>query len=66
MKKLLIDNKNVSVESEATDGQVKVLDYDIANEVFCGDVQDMYILCFEVIRLNFKGFSRKSETDLET
>ena len=59
MKKLLIDNKNVSVESEATDGQVKVLDYDIANEVFCGDVQEMYILCFEVIRLNFKGFFSK-------
>ena len=59
MKKLLIDNKNVSVESEATDGQVKVLDYDLANEVFCGDVQDMYILCFEVIRLNFKGFFSK-------
>lgn len=59
MKKLLIDNNNVSVESEATDGQVKVLDYDLANEVFCGDVQDMYILCFEVIRLNFKGFFSK-------
>ena len=66
MKKLLIDNKNISVESEATDGEVKLLSYDLANEVFCGDVQDMYILCFEVIRLNFKGFSRKSETDLET
>ena len=60
MKKLLIDNKNISVESEATDGQVKVLDYDLANEVFCGDVQDMYILCFEVIRLNFKGFFSKT------
>ena len=59
MKKLLIDNKNVSVECEATDGDVKLLTYDLANEVFCGDVQDMYILCFEVIRLNFKGFFSK-------
>ena len=59
MKKLLIDNKNISVESEATDGEVKLLSYDLANEVFCGDVQDMYILCFEVIRLNFKGFFSK-------
>ena len=25
MKKLLIDNKNISVESEATDGEVKLL-----------------------------------------
>ena len=59
MKKLLIDSKNISVESEATDGDVKLLTYDLANEVFCGDVQDMYILCFEVIRLNFKGFFSK-------
>lgn len=59
MKKLLINNKNISVECEATNGEVKLLDYDLANEVFCGDVQDMYILCFEVIRLNFKGFFKK-------
>lgn len=59
MKKLLIDNKNISVEGDATDGNVKLLTYDLANEVFCGDVQDMYILCFEVIRLNFKGFFTK-------
>lgn len=59
MKKLLIDHKNISVEGESTDGDVKLLTYDLANEVFCGDVQDMYILCFEVIRLNFKGFFTK-------
>lgn len=59
MKKLLIDHKNISVEGEATEGNVKLLTYDLANEVFCGDVQDMYILCFEVIRLNFKGFFTK-------
>lgn len=59
MKKLLIDHKNISVEGEATDGDAKLLTYDLANEVFCGDVQDMYILCFEVIRLNFKGFFTK-------
>ena len=59
MKKLLIDSKNVSCECEATDGETKLLTYDLANEVFCGEVQDMYILCFEVIRLNFKGFFKK-------
>lgn len=59
MKKLLIDSRNVSVEGEATDGNVKTLTYDLANEVFCGDVQDMYILCFEVIKLNFSGFFKK-------
>ena len=59
MKKLLIDHKNISVEAEATGGNVKIMDYDTANEVFCGDVQDMFILCFEVIRINFGGFFKK-------
>lgn len=59
MKKLLIDSQNISVAAQATNGEVKVMDLDIANEVFCGEVQDMYILCFEVIRLNFKGFFKK-------
>lgn len=59
MKKLLIEHKNISVECEATGGETKVLTYDLANEVFCGEVQDMYILCFEVIRLNYKGFFKK-------
>lgn len=60
MKKLLIVNKNISVENaEATEGQVKLLTHDLANEVFCGEVQDMYMLCFEVIKLNYKGFFKK-------
>lgn len=59
MKKLLIDHNNVSVESEVTEGNVKLLTYDLANEVFCGDVQDMFILCLEVIKLNFNGFFKK-------
>lgn len=59
MKKLLIDNQNISVEADATDGRLVIMDYDIANEVFCGDVQDMYILCWEVVKINFGGFFKK-------
>lgn len=60
MKQLLINHQNISVCSEeATDGEVKKLTLDLANEVFCGEVQDMYILCFEVIRINFNGFFKK-------
>ena len=59
MKKLLVDHKNVSVEGEATGGDVKQLTLDLANEVFCGEIQDMYILCWEVIKLNFGGFFKK-------
>ena len=62
MKKLLCDNKNISVECAATEGKVKVMDYDIANEVFCGDVQDMYILCWEVIKINYAGFFKNLGT----
>ena len=59
MKKLLVDHQNISVEAEATEGRVTIMNYDIANEVFCGDVQDMYILCWEVIKINFQGFFKK-------
>lgn len=62
MKRLLIDHKNVSVEGEITEGRVRLLTPDLANEVFCEDVQDMFILCFEVIKLNFKGFFKKIST----
>ncbi len=62
MKKLLINQKNVSVSGEATNGEVKELSLDIANEVFCGEVQDMYLLCFYVIKLNFGGFFKKLGT----
>ena len=59
MKKLLIDHMNVSVACEATNGETKVMDYDLANEVFCMEIEDMYTLCFEVVRLNFGGFFKK-------
>lgn len=56
LKKLLTKHKNISVETE--DG-VKLLDDDLANEVFCGSTQDMFILAVEVINVNFKGFFSK-------
>lgn len=59
MKKLLVDYQNISVEGPATDGAVKRMDIDLANEVFCTDLQDMLILCVEVVRVNFKGFFSK-------
>lgn len=58
MKKLLVDHENISVDIPET-GKTEVLNLDLANEVFCGDVQDMFLLCFEVIKINFSGFFRK-------
>lgn len=59
MKRLLVDYQNISVEGEATDGTTKILNKDLADEIFCGELQDMVILCFEVIKVNFGGFFKK-------
>lgn len=67
MKKLLVTYKNVAVEVPELDEddtptggyEQEVLDMDIVNEIFCGEVQDMFVLAFYVIRLNFNGFFKK-------
>lgn len=57
LKHLLIACKNISVEVPGE--RVQILTEDLANEVFCEDVQDMFILAFEVIRTNYNGFFKK-------
>lgn len=67
MKKLLISYRNVAVEMpeldedgvETGEYEQELLDMDLVNEIFCGNVQDMFILAFYVIRLNFNGFFKK-------
>lgn len=68
MKKLLVAHKNVVVEMPVLDEdgidtgeepEQEVLDMDLVNEIFCGEVQDMFVLAFYVIRLNFNGFFKK-------
>ena len=60
MQKLLLGG-HIGVELPDEEGEFKPerLDMDIANEIFCGEVQDMFILCFHVIKLNFNGFFKK-------
>lgn len=58
-KILLLKHKNISVETE--DG-VKLLDEELANEVFCGSAQDMYVLMYEVIRVNFPAIFGKLDS----
>lgn len=54
MRKLLL-SENVGVRKEGgMDAQW--LTEDISNEVFCGNTQDMFILAFHVIRVNYSGF----------
>lgn len=57
LKHLLIAGKNISVEVPGE--RVQILTEDLANEVFCEDVQDMFILAFEVIRTNYNVFFKK-------
>ena len=59
LKKLLVNYNNVSVCGPATDGVAMRMNLDLANEVFCGDVEDMFLLCWEVMKLNYSGFFRK-------
>lgn len=62
MSALLIDHENISIEGEATDGAARKLTKDLADEVFCMDLQDMLVLCYEVVKLNFGGmFGKFSE-----
>lgn len=57
LEHLLISGKNISMEMP--DGKAQLLTLDIANEAFCTDVQDMFLLAFEVIRTNYNGFFKK-------
>lgn len=57
LKELLINHKNIAYEDE--DGEAARLTFDVANELFCGEMQDMFVLCWEVIKLNFSGFFKK-------
>jgi hypothetical protein len=57
LKKLLVLHKNISFDD--AEGNAKLLTEDLANEVFCGEAQDMFILAYEVIRANFPGIFKK-------
>ena len=57
LKHLLVAGENVSYEPEGE--KVRLLTEDLANEIFCEEVQDMFILAFEVIRTNYNGFFKK-------
>lgn len=57
LRHLLLAGSNISIEIPGE--KARLLSEDLANEVFCTDVQDMFILAFEVIRTNYNGFFKK-------
>ena len=60
LKELLLGG-NISVQLEG-ETDVKRLTEDVVNEIFCGDVQDMFLLAGEVVRVNYQGFFKKMQS----
>lgn len=58
LRQLLVDYGNIAYDDPETGSTMK-LTMDKANELFCGEVQDMFILAVEVIKANYNGFFRK-------
>ncbi len=56
LRDLLVRGGNIAVDY---DGKTQPLTEDLVNELFCGEVQDMYILAFHVIKVNYGGFFGK-------
>ncbi len=60
MRKLLLGGHIVAeITNDEGESEVQRLDMDLANELFCGEIQEMFVLCFHVIKLNYKGFFRR-------
>lgn len=60
MKKLLLGGHiAVELEDENGDMEEEKLTQELADEIFCGNIQHMFVLCFHVIKLNFRGFFEK-------
>lgn len=55
--KLLVDNGNIAYENE--NGKRERLTPDMADELFCGNAQGLFVLAFHVIRVNYSGFFGK-------
>jgi len=60
LKRLLVQHKNISFETvNEKKSKLQILTEDLANDLFCGDVQDMFILAFDVIKSNYSSFFEK-------
>ncbi len=59
VRQLMITHKNIVVDDPST-GEAVRLTKDIVNEMFCGEIQDMFTLAIEVVKVNYSGFFRKT------
>ena len=58
MMQLLIRYNNVAVEDRQA-GEAVRLNKILADEIFCGETQDMFLLAVEVVKTNYSGFFKK-------
>ena len=60
----LLAQGNISIEYRDEDGKTEtdILSEDLINEIFCGNIEDMFVLCFHVLKVNFSGFFEKLAT----
>lgn len=61
---LLVAHGNISVSPGGDDSQNTQLTMDLANDLFCGEIDEMFMLMYEVIKVNFSGFSRRSPPNM--
>lgn len=60
LKMLLVQHRNISFEPlDKVGTQPQILTEELANDIFCGDVQEAFILAFDVIKSNYSGFFGK-------
>ena len=62
---LLVAHGNISVSPGGDDGQNTQLTLDLANDLFCGEIDEMFMLMYEVIMVNFSGFFKKIAAQYE-
>ena len=60
LKVLLTRHRNVTFEPlDKKSAKPQTLTEELANDIFCSDVQDMFILAFDAIKSNYGGFFEK-------
>lgn len=57
LRNLLLSG-NVAVQMEGST-EAQMMNEDLSNVLFCANAQDMFILAFHVIKVNYKGFFEK-------
>lgn len=58
MRELLVNSRNI-VWANEENREGEILTEDDLNALFAGDVQNMYILAYNVLKTNFRGFFEK-------